>query len=315
MRKKCAIISCKGLGDGLISTILSHNLSLNGYETVTFHNGSFCELSNWFKGLPIKKFPKIENLPLFFEEFDKIFVSHDSEDPFIQAIIRKGKKEFKEKMWVLNPSFSRKTGQQLYYEDALFRREICMVENMKNFCESILKLEKISDKNGIGSPYNLEHRKNKKTIFIHPTSAKKGRSWSRQKFLILSSKLKKMGFQPVFIMSLQEKKEWSEEEVISFGSLDDLAKDLYQAGYFIGNDSGIGHLASSLQIPLVCISRSKRTTDLWRPGWGRVKVVYPSTLIPNISGFRFRDKNWQIFVSVRKVLQTFKDLLSSGLSH
>lgn len=306
---KCAIISCKGLGDGLISTILSYNLHLNGHETITFHNGNFSELSYWFKDLVIKKFPTIEKISCFFEEFDKIFISHDSTDPFIKAAIEMGKRQFPEKTYVLNPSFSRNIGKQPFYEDALFRRDISMVDNMTNFCENILKFEKVVKLNGISSPYSIEHRKNKLDIFIHPTSAKKGRSWSKKKFLLLFERLKKRGFNPKFIMNEHEKKDWDMDKVISFDSLDLLAKELYQVGYFIGNDSGIGHLASSLNIPVICISRSKRTTDLWRPGFGKVAVVYPSNLIPNISGFRLRDKKWQYFISVKKVLKGFYSLI------
>ena len=35
---RAAVFSSKGIGDGLISLILSHNLHLNGYNVVTFHD-------------------------------------------------------------------------------------------------------------------------------------------------------------------------------------------------------------------------------------------------------------------------------------
>src|SRR5690348_18510042 len=33
----CAVFSCQGMGDGLISLVLSNNLHLNGAEATTFH--------------------------------------------------------------------------------------------------------------------------------------------------------------------------------------------------------------------------------------------------------------------------------------
>jgi ADP-heptose:LPS heptosyltransferase len=310
---KSLVISCRGLGDGLVSAVLSYNLYLNGYDVITLHDGNFHQLEKWFPCLSFKKFPK-ESLNIF-NEFDKIFVSYDSVDPFIQSIIKEGKKHFPEKIKVLNPSISRKIGSQPFYEDAYFTRDISIVENIYNFCENILKLKKLSKKNGIRCPYDLDFRKNKKTVVIHPTSAKRGRSWPKENFLKLALRLKKGGFSPVFIMSEQEKKGWVSEgiDVRGFSSFDDLAKVIFESGFFIGNDSGIGHLASSLGICTLSISRSKRTTTLWRPGFSKGRVVCPSNLIPNISGFRLRDKKWKSFISVNNVFKNFLKIVSSDL--
>ncbi len=307
MQKRCGIISCKGLGDGLIIMILSHNLSLNGYETTTFHNGDFCQLQKWFSHLPIEKFPK--NPACFLNKFDKIFVAHDSVDPFIQAIIKEGKAECPDKIKVLNPSISKNAGEQPFYIDACFQRDISMVENMEKFCKKI-NLKKVVKENGIKCPYDLV--KNPKQVIIHPTSAKSGKMWAKEKYLKLSEKLKGRGFEPVFVLSKKEALLWQDAldqiDLRSFDNLDDLAKCVYESSYMIGNDSGIGHLASALNIPTLSIFRSKRSSVLWKPSWHAGFSVYPSELIPNISGFRLRDKFWKYFITKRKVFKTFLKL-------
>jgi heptosyltransferase III len=316
MGNKCLVVSCRGLGDGVISLILSNNLYLNKNEVITFHNEGFSQLQRWFSHLPIKKFPEISAVRDIVKDFDQIFVFYDRVDPFIQALIREGKTKFPNKIKVLNPCFSRSEGNQPYYEDSYFRRDISIVDNIDSFCRNVLKLQIVTKSNGIKCPYDLIFRKNISRVVIHPTSAKKGRSWLKEKFIDLYGKLKKRGFSPSFVMSKNEMEAWSEGvteeiDIEGFDSFDDLAKYVYQAGYFIGNDSGVAHLASAFGIPVLCISRSKRTTDLWRPGWGKVIVIYPSTLIPNISGFRLRDKKWKFFISTNRVLKNFLKIVDS----
>lgn len=317
MNQKCAVFSCKGLGDGMITMILSNNLHLNGYETTTFHDGDFYQLQGWFPGLPIEKFPKTDTISSLLEKFDKIFVSYDSDNSFIQALIKDGKAKFPDKIKVLNPSISRNFGSQPFYEDALFRRDISMVDNMENFCK-MLGLKKVVKENGMKCPYGLISRKHAKEVIIHPTSAKKGKMWPKKKYLDLASKLKRKGFECVFVLSSKESVSWQtadrEITIRSFTSLDELAKCVYEASFMIGNDSGIGHLASCLNLPTLSICRSKRTSVLWKPSWRKGSVIYPSELIPNISGFRIRDKFWKHFVTTRRVFKMFLKLVKEANS-
>ena len=55
---RCAVFSCKGLGDGLVSLVISHNMSINGWKVDTFHNKQLNQLQSWFPHLPISSFPK-----------------------------------------------------------------------------------------------------------------------------------------------------------------------------------------------------------------------------------------------------------------
>ena len=311
---KCAIISCPGLGDGLVSLVLSNNMHLNGWEAITYHEKYLIQLQSWFPHLPIHPFPSKNEIPKLLSSFDKIFVSYSSTSSFIQEIIREGKKEEDGKLIVLNPSYSKNIGKQPFYEDALFSPNVTIVKNIENFCHKLLQLPKCTKSNGLIVPYDLVHRKYLKRVILHPTSAKKGKCWEPKKYVKLALHLKQKGFMPIFIMSAEETSQWEwikelDFQIKVFSGFDALAKFIYESGYMIGNDSGIGHLASSLGLPTISLFRSPRSAKIWRPGWGDNKIICPSRYIPNLSGFRLRDKKWQKFISVRKVLKNFEKLV------
>ena len=136
MGKKAAIFSCIGLGDGLISLMVSNNLHLNGFDTITFHEKKLMGLQNWFPHLKIEDIPKIDQIPKILDSYDKIFISYNSSHPFIQKLIKEGKELYPEKVIVLNPSFSKNCGSQPYAKDACFRRDISMVDNIEFFCKN-----------------------------------------------------------------------------------------------------------------------------------------------------------------------------------
>ncbi len=310
---KCAFFSCNGLGDGLVALTLSNNLKLNGYEIDTFHN-SLGEMASWFNYLPILKYPTEEEVYLVLENYDRIFVSYNDSSKFVMKLIKEGKKKYKNKIYVINPCPSRKIGGQPFYEDAFLTPKLSVVDNLVNFAKNILKLKKIEKNILISPPENITFRKNISRIIIHPTSAKASKNWSSEKYIELAKDLTKEGFEPVFVVSEKEEKEWAgirdkKIELKVFSEFHSLAFFVYESGYMIGNDSGIGHLASILNIPTLTIFRNHRTAALWRPGWAKSKTVYPNKLIPNLSFFRLRDKYWQRFISKRKVLKEFNKLI------
>ena len=108
---KAAIFSCKGLGDGLISLLLSSNLYLNGFETDTFHD-NLDQMQTFFSHLSIKKIPNEDELDQILKYYDQLFVSYDESSKFIMKLIKKGKENFIDKVFVLNPCPSKKIGSQ-----------------------------------------------------------------------------------------------------------------------------------------------------------------------------------------------------------
>ena len=97
-----------------------------------------------------------------------------------------------------------------------------------------------------------------------------------------------------------------------FLNLSDLAGFIYESGWMIGNDSGIGHLASCLGIKTLTIARNHKTSSFWRPSWSMGIVVHPPIWIPNIKGIRWRDKQWQKWISVGQAVRAFKHLINAN---
>ncbi|MBI5346343.1 MAG: hypothetical protein HZB76_04300 [Chlamydiae bacterium] len=305
---KAVIFSCQGLGDGLISLTLANNLKLNGYECITFHN-QLLEMQEWFKDLEVNKLPSEDKFLSILQNSDLIFVSFDSSEYF-QKLIRLGKEKFYKKFFVLNPSFSPKIGKQKFYEDALFDPNICMVDNIELFCIRVLRFLHTSKTCGIHPINNLSHRKYLNRIIVHPTSANIAKNWSMQKYVKLALQLSKKGFSPVMVVGKREEALLKDlpVEIKAFSNLNDLAAFVYESGYMIGNDSGIGHLASSLKIPTISIFRNFRSAKLWRPGFGNGKIIYPNKMIPNLAFYRLRDKHWRKFITVKNVLKVFEKI-------
>lgn len=312
---RVAIFSCSGLGDGIVALFLAHTLSLNGVKTTTFHKGKLFELQNWYPHLPISTPPPLITAP-FLESFDLFLVFYDGNSSYVLDLIKEGKRLGK--LLVLNASFSKKVGKQPYYADSLFDPALCMAENISLFCKRILNCKSSAQDSGITLPTSIV--KEKRSVIIHPTAAKAAREWGKEKFLKLAKKLKKEHFNPIFIVSKSERKEWLEVEkegfeLPQFASLDSLANQVARGACMIGNDSGIGHLASALHLPCLIIFRGKRLAKLWRPGFFETKILYPSPLILNFRFLRLRDKFWQKFIFTSTVFRTFKSLASKLQTH
>ncbi len=154
----------------------------------------------------------------------------------------------------------------------------------------------------------LAHRKYEKRVLIHPESTREDKNWLRSKFLKLAKKLEKRGFEPVFILSPEERKHWTEANAPLFPTLEELATTVYESGFLIGNDSGPAHLASYYAIPHIIICQG-RQMPLWSSGWYPPRIIRPHALVPNIKGMRLREKKWPFFIGVNRVLREFMENL------
>ena len=88
--------------------------------------------------------------------------------------------------------------------------------------------------------------------------------------------------------------------------LSELAGYVYESGWFIGNDSGIGHLASNLGIPSVSVFRRRNVSEKWRPAWGNVEVVLPWQWVP--SAF-LKNRWWRETLTCARVLAAFERIV------
>ncbi len=306
---KCAVFCSKGLGDGLLFLIVSNNLKKNGLCVTTFHN--FLGELSWVKDLEIKPYPKLEDVEKVLLSYDLIILNTDSTP--INLEIQKVLKKMGKKSYFLHATTCK--GKNLpgdYYLDP----KSSMVSNLTRFCQEELLLKNVNSENGIFCPKDLTFRKYQKRIAIHPTSASKTRNWPLEKFLKLTERFQMDGFSVSYILSKEEREElrWIKNHGIALPKLDtlnDMAAYIYESGFFLGNDSGPGHLASALKIPTFTIFSSLRKQKFWKPDWHAGDSIAPFAIVPNFKGARLRDKFWKFFVPGYRVYRKFSNFIKA----
>jgi len=313
MSPKAAVFCHNGLGDGVNCLVLSNNLQLNGYEVHTYQN-AIGPLQNWFPHLPVFPYPAAEELPRILQTYDLFFVVWNDTSEFVKRLIIEGKRRFPVRMKVLYLYPSPNIVNEPYYLDCLTDPSMPIAKNLRIVCEKVMHLPKLTKSNGFIVPEDLIFRKFPKRIVIHSTSMSPARNWNKEKYVKLALHLKEAGFQPVFVPGSLEIEHWRDIsalglEVAEFPSLDALARFIYESGYLIGNDSGLGHLASALGIQTMTLCRRKAWARMWAPSFVNGVVLTPSSLIPNIRGLRLRDNHWKKFITVNMARKAFARLL------
>jgi heptosyltransferase III len=283
---KFAVVCARGLGDALLSMILAHNLKLAGKEVVTF-SSILCELKEWFPQQQILSYPTSEHFHSTFSTFDTIVAADHS--------LLKETHHFGNKLIILKESG--------------FDKKCTMVENLQNACTQKLSLAFSLKENGIVPLKNLQFRLHSKRVVLHTMSADLKKNWPPQKFISLGRQLEKEGYQIYFCVSPAEITIWEKlvpaAQLPLFPSVTDLAKFVYESGYLIGNDSGVGHLASLFNIPTLSLFARKSYSHLWRPGWGPGAVITPP---PLVFGSKMKQKYWKALLSVKRVKKAFNRL-------
>lgn len=299
---RCAVFSCMGLGDGLLATILSKNLASHGHEVDTFHPFMH-QLQGWFPDLPLKPFPSLDALA----QYDRFFIVYER-SPWMEAILALCLEKYRKETTVLNP-IATPLHDYPYWEEGRFDGNLPFAENLVRFSSDLLGLTSASKDNGLRVPSGITPHKYPNRVVIHPTSSRMGKNWTLSKYLQLAEKLEKRGFEPAFILTKEERAAWPHLPAPALENLEQMASFVAESGWMIGNDSGIGHLASCLGLPTLIICRSQMAANFWRPDWKRGMVLYPPKWIPNLKGLRWRDKKWQHFVPVSRVLKAFEELV------
>jgi len=305
---KCAIFSCQGLGDGLISLTLSNNLAIEGYQTTTYHP-FLIQMQEWFPHLRIKGFSEFGDVEKELGGFDRFFIFFEK-SPRMSQVIHYCKTHFAEKTTIINPIATPKTDYP-YWENAKFDGRQTFADNLEKFARNILGCKAPTKENGITPLPQYLKAKYPLRVIIHPTSSRAGKNWPQEKFLALCKDLEARGYSPSLILTKEERKQWPAATPFApdFANLSELAGFVYESGYMIGNDSGVGHLASSLGLPTVIICRSPMSSAFWRPSWSEGRVVCPPSWIPNIKGLRLRDKHWKTWVLKSSVFRAFRSLV------
>lgn len=293
--KKIAIICANGIGDFLLMSLLAYNAKQVG-ETVLFH-----PLYKHF----IQLFPSLTLAdPISYkpEDFTLTFVQNDhSATAYALDELRK---KFSNILFIFpKPSPLQKEG------DFFFDQEKTFITNLLDISENLFG-QRICY-NGIEISKKLKKYKNE--VLIHPFSKNPKKNLPDKKLLAIYNFLQKKGFEPKIIMSEKEKESFcfSHLNVVTTPSIHELAHRVSQCEYFIGCDSGPGHLASNLQIPTLSIMASPTIAKVWSPSYFLNLTVTPPFLLPRtkLPKGRMIDLFWHRLIPLSKIKKAFDTLL------
>lgn len=303
-----AILSAKGIGDALLMMICAYQFYEKGYKVTFFHPGYelLKPLFPWANLLP---YPQAQDLADHSHQYECIIMQNDNSS-YAYELFQLRRESRIDNLLV----FFSKPSKEYLEQDFMFNSSLSMVQNIAQASANLLGNEFIKKDNGIYISANHIYKRYPSRILFHPTSANEQKNWPIHKYLRLANYIEEQGYFPQFIMSAQEKIYYQDKikdfPIVAFDSLLEASHYIYESGFFIGNDSGLGHLASNMQIPTLTIAGNAKQIQLWRPDWSEGKIVNPPFLLPNFKGLKFaiRDKYWQKFISVKHVLKAFKKM-------
>ncbi len=307
---RAAVFSCLGLGDGLISLVLSNNLAKNGWEVTTYHP-FLSALQEWFPHLPLAPFPLMQEMEEALSSFDRLFIFYEKSERML-GILSLCQRIWPGRLTVLNPIATLRHDYP-FWENGKFEGHRTFVENLVNYCGHSLRILSPTASNGITLPKDVVPGRFPKRVVIHPLSSRPHKNWPWKRFSILAKQLESQGFDPWFILTAEEKKMTPICRSPNISTLSETARFVAESGSMIGNDSGIGHLASCLGLPAVTICRHRQASLFWRPAWSPGAVLTPPKWIPNIKRLRWRDRYWQHFIPVKNALKAFLSLQKSNV--
>ena len=290
MRGAVAILGGRGLGDNLIEMVLAENARRAGFRT-TMYSDVLASLAEWFPGHRMLPSLPPERMEKELRGYDLILEPKPPRTVLDQAMLAS---------WV---DYGR-----------MYRDDRSQVQNMVAISQQVFDLTVATAETGIVAPEGLIRRRFADRVCIHPTSAETSKNWLPKRFLRLGMRLSAAGFSIAFIMTRDECAAWrpiigEAFPLHGFSNVAECAAFLYESGYFIGNDSGGGHLASCLGIPTLSIHGRKRKAVRWRPDWGAVEVVTPRI---NLIGSFLRQHYWKYMLPVGSVERGFFRLLHRG---
>lgn len=280
-----AIFPKDRLLDSLLSLVLANQLRLLGHR-ITIYSSLLPSLGVWLPSIEIV-------LPFVKESIEKRAKQHDYTIALDSPLL--GNLESSPQLAILR-----------YRE---MNKRCSVLKNVVDYLKRVW-LFNATDDAGIRIPL-LRHRENNRQVVIYPGSSTESKNWTPKKFVELAQELILEGIEPIFCLSPSEAPDWlwvDYEEGIPIHislSLEDAANLLYTAGCFIGNDSGLGHLASLLHIPTISLFAQKKQSRFWRPSWGPGRVITPIFPLPSM----VQKKYWRQLLSTRQVVQTYFDLI------
>lgn len=280
-----AVIANTGLGDAIIFETLSHILNTHGWPSVLYSDFLYT-LRAWYPNTSIRPYPKSSQERHYFANAHEFYV--------FQEYSPLKSEKIQAPTYTLGENYRRRKGET-------------WLDQIRRFVWDTFQLDEPCLESGIKAPEALEFRRHKDRLFLHPSSLKKEKNWPRDKFIQLACRLRSKGFNPVFCSSPEDKVHWDRElekhalSPMLAIELTDLASLIYESGFFIGNDAGIGHLAAAMGLPSLRLFDRKSRASFWSGGWKTGRVCLPYPLICR----SLRKKYWKHLLTVNRVERAF----------
>lgn len=270
------------IGDSLIGLVLVHNLIRNGYRPVVF--GWVAEqLADWLPEM------QVGEPGAYRGAFDTVIELRPTD--YAAALSRSGRTLCLAQL----PEYS---GTKH------------MVDRIVDVAINVLHLRDVTRSNGLVVPPGVVRGRVANRVVIHPTGSHPEKMWRRDKFLALSRALSRRHLLPSFLVAPSEFDGWGDlaregHEVNALTRLSDVATWIAESSWFIGNDSGLGHLASSIGVPTLTLFMRRGLARSWRPGWGPGAIVLPPSVVPFAA---LKERLWKQLLTVRRVMAAFRSL-------
>lgn len=280
-----AVVLPQPIGDSLIGMVLVYNLVRNGYAPVVF-GGVAEQLADWFPWV------RVGRAGDHAAAFDTVIELRPTED---------------------GPTLCR-SGKPFCLADLpAYHGRGHMIDRLVMIAADTFELGDVTRSNGLTVPPGVARGSASNRVVIHPTGSHPEKMWSRPKFLALANLLAAQGLEPSFLVAPSEFEAWRDVAAaghdVSALALGDVARWIAGSGWFIGNDSGLGHLASSIGVPTLTLFMRRGLARSWRPGWGPGEIVLPPDVVP-FGGLK--ERLWKQLLSVRRVMSGFQTLRNSN---
>lgn len=154
-------------------------------------------------------------------------------------------------------------------------------------------------------------------VAIHCGAGQKTRVWPLERYAVIVTRLREMGFKPEIICDADQVSWWRAhgEETVVPSSLGELIQELKKAALFVGNDSGPGHLAASLGVPTFTIF-GNQVPSRFSPLNEKSQWVegHACQFKPCYDNCRFNEPECLKKVAVEEVIPKLESFVSESLS-
>lgn len=305
-----AFVMSPRLGDSLLSMVVVNNLTRHGFKVKVFSD-QINALRDWFPGFDIAPGLATHEASAALSAYDVILHAYHADkvlpagDPHPRVVVMDD--------WPVYRQVRNMVDIQLDVCRVHFGLSDVVRENgmmRAPVSPAVLAIDAMPAAPAAPALSTLTPRSDMRRVVIHPVASDTQKSWRPKRFVALALQLRARGFDPEFLLpqSAMDNWRWVQTHGLracAYPSLSLVAERIVTAGWVIGNDSGIGHLASSLGVPAVSLAMRPRIAVRWQPGWAPSEMVLPLPIVP---GRFLKERCWKYLVSSARVLRAFDTL-------